>query len=445
MFPVQLMTVRRNKNGQARSILLSDEGMDYALSVIGLFDDSIGKTRAEIEKELKLRELKSQNPKILRGLALLMFRLSGMERPSLLDPGEVRAAIFRHARSPAVTREERSEIIDSVASELQTSPSEVDNAIYADNEDNEILRSAASINERRLMELYNMEQIETVMLRSEWIELTTHSGRAKFIRKIRSLGLLYSEKHDEHGHTLRISGPVSILEHSGRYGTRFALLVRHVLRSTDWEINASVKLKNGKGEDYFNYHLDQSVSEYTGNIQAPENLPDFVSSDPDPIVHEDRTFYPDYSLILGPRKISIFLTTPKYFQEDRDELDTLPGVGVDFDIICLLEAKGKCPQGAICFRDSVDWNALKGKYGDGEQKANIQRNPVGSIGKTDDHGKADKKALNQDVIVHLKSLYPDSQAMVDYLDFMGFPPAETLESAGYRVIWKGLRLIVVEE
>ena len=43
---------------------------------------------------------------------------------------------------------------------------------------------------------------------------------------------------------------------------------------------------------------------------------------------------------------------------------------------------------------------------------------------------------------HLNSLYSDSQAMVEYLDFMGIPPEEGLHAAGFNVTWKDLRLVV---
>jgi len=46
------------------------------------------------------------------------------------------------------------------------------------------------------------------------------------------------------------------------------------------------------------------------------------------------------------------------------------------------------------------------------------------------------------MISHLNSLYPDDQAMVEYLDFMGIPQEEGLRAAGFRVAWKGLRIVV---
>ena len=49
------------------------------------------------------------------------------------------------------------------------------------------------------------------------------------------------------------------------------------------------------------------------------------------------------------------------------------------------------------------------------------------------------------VKAHLKALYPDSGNMVDYLEFMGFPVEKTLEEAGFKTRWKGLRLIITDE
>ncbi|MEM0195141.1 MAG: DUF790 family protein, partial [Thermoplasmatales archaeon] len=69
MFPVQLMSVRRSNKGILRSVLLTEENSNYCSAILDLFNSSIGKTRNQIEEELKTMELKVQNPKILRGLA----------------------------------------------------------------------------------------------------------------------------------------------------------------------------------------------------------------------------------------------------------------------------------------------------------------------------------------------------------------------------------------
>ena len=443
VFPVQLMTVRRSRNGIVRSVFLSEENTDYSISVMDVFSRCIGKSRLEIEKELKLVELKSQNPKILRGLATLMFRLSNMERPSMLDPSVVRNTIFTRAKAPAVTTEERERILSEVAEEMHTSIQDVRMAMYADNEDNEILKELPSLQPEKLSNLYNIEQIETVILKSLWMEIRTPSNMGRFIRKARSLGLLYSESDQDGIHSIRVSGPVSILEQSERYGSRLSLLVRYMIKFSDWELDASVKLKSGEGKEEFRYHLDHSVSEYTGiQDQNEEKLPAFVVTNPPPFQSGKRTIYPDYAISLDSAKINILLTTPRYFSEDHDEISSIRKNGTEVELLCIIGRTEKCPKGALCFRDSVDWYSLRDQF---ERR---YRKETGKIPAEIDQSTGKDKIPSgmemEKVTKHLKDLYPDSEAMTDYLEFMGLPVAQTLEKAGYKIRWKGLRILVVE-
>lgn len=445
VFPVQLMTVRRNRNGVARSVFLSGQGGDHCISVIEAFSRCLGKSRGEIEKELKVLELKSQNPKILRGLSLLMFRISRMDKPSLLDPLAVREAIFRHSRTPAVTGEERKSILSVVALEMNASLGDIESAIYADQEGNEILGRVADISPEALAGLYNIEQIETVMLKAQFMDIATITNRNRFVRRIRSLGLLYSEEELGGRHLLRVSGPVSILEHSERYGSRFAFLIRYILKFQDWEIDARVTLRKGGENEEFAYHLDESVSEFTGSLGfEEESLPNFVMPNPDQISLGTVSFYPDYLVHAGSRNVNIFLSTPKYYMEDRTDLGTLIESG-NSEVICIIVKGEKCPRNARCFRDKVDWFTFRDVLASDrpmvKDKTGVERNPEA---RREAESSNSEKHMSEEVINHLKALYPDSEAMVNYLDFMGFSPVETLEQAGYRVTWKGLMIDVQE-
>ena len=446
VFPVQLMAVRRSKNGTVRSVFLSDESSDYSKSVRDVFSRSIGRTRLEIEKELKLTELKSQNPKILRGLALVMFRLSGMERASKLDSALVRGAIFSKAKRPAITEEDRDRIIKSVAEDMRTTPSDISAAMYADNEDNEILREVPLVTPEKVSKTYNMEQIETVILKSLWIDIHTSSNMGRFIRRVRSLGLLYSESMESGIPCIRVSGPVSILEQSGRYGSKLALLVRYVLRFGDWELDASVRLKNGKEKSEFMYHLDHSVSEYTGmEDQNRGNLPSFVSSNPLPLKAGNRTLYPDYAISTESSMINVFFTTPRYFAEDQKELASILDSDVEIELLCIAVKGEKCPEGAQCIRDSVEWGALRDQFA-GRRKKNAAPPPKENGDVRQTVPEKIRPIRNMDKVkAHLQALYPDSEDMIDYLEFMGFPVEKTLEEAGFKTRWKGLRLIITDD
>jgi predicted nuclease of restriction endonuclease-like RecB superfamily len=441
VFPVQLMTVRKSKNGVVRSVFLTSENSNYAISVIDLFRQSTGKRRKEIENEIKVLELKSQNPKIVRGLALLMFRLSRMDPPSFLDPMKVRKAIFSFARTPPVAPEERDTLVARVAEEFDVAPDEISRAMYADKEDEQILVSVPDITPDDLSARYNLEQVETVMLKTSSIIITTTMNHARFERRIRSLGLLY-RVHEENGiYRIEVSGPMSIIEHSDRYGSRIALLMRYLFHYSDWQVQATVKLKNGDGKSDYTYYLDDAAVELLISHDSTDSLEQngILSDNPAPIKSAGNIIFPDYSAMINNTPVAVFVTRPSYYEEDRAMVSGLVREGHAAELFCILEKGEKCPPGAHCFRDELDRHAvldyLKARTGKQDVAA---KKPE----KQEEKPAHMHQEIPDKVIQHLHSLYPDSQAMVDYLEFMGFDPSEALQKAGFTIKWRGLRLTV---
>ncbi len=440
------MSVRRSKKGILRSVFLTEQSSDYCFSITDLFSKSVGKSRWEIEEELKTMELKVQNPKILRGLALIMFRASEFRKPSSLDSEIVRKAIFSIARNPIVNPEERKVVLERIASSMNSYPLEVDNAIYGDKESNLILDSPYNAPPDALSRKFNMEQIETVVMKSLWVEVSTKTHGNDFIRSIRSKNLLYEERVQNSTHTIRVNGPVSIFEKSERYGIKLALFVRYVLSHNDWEINATVSLKNKAGKkekDEFLYHLDESVSDLIGRDDVPvEELPSFVNRSPMSIEIEDNIVTPDYSINAGGDDVLIFVSPLRYYSDEVLRARKIVDYGRKVEVFCLLEGKEKCPKGAICFREEVDWWRVREyvtqRYS--KEKPKPQTETKGQV--TPHGGEAATVKITDLMISHLNSLYPDDQAMVEYLDFMGVPPEEGLRAAGFKVAWKGLRIVV---
>lgn len=441
MFPVQLMTVRKSKNGVARSVFLTSENSNYSASVIDLFQKSTGKRRKEIENEIKVLELKSQNPKIVRGLALLMFRLSRMDPPSFLDPMKVRKAIFSIASTPPVAPEERDALIARVAAEMDVPPGEISSAMYADKEDEQILVSVPDITTDDLSARYNLEQVETVMLKTSSIVITTTMNHARFERRIRSLGLLYRITEENGIYRIEVSGPLSIIEHSDRYGSRIALLMRYLFRYSDWQVQATVKLKNGDEKSDYSYFLDDAaVDLLTSHESSDEPEKDgILSATPSPVKVGGNVIFPDYSATVNDDQVSIFITRPNYYEEDRAMVARIVRDGHAAELFCILEKGEKCPPGAHCFRDELDRHAvvdyLKAKLA----KRVATKEQVEKAVET--HATLNRE-IPEKVLQHLHSLYPDSQAMVDYLEFMGFDPSEALQKAGFTIKWKGLHLTV---
>jgi len=440
VFPVQLMTVRKSRNGTVRSIFLTEENSDYCSAVLDLFKSRIGSSREEIEKEIKILELKIQNPKIIRGLSLIMFRISKMSPPARLDAELVRSTIFKYAVIPPVSQEGREQILGKVAEELGSNVEEVTSSMYADKENEQILESVPDISHDELSKKFNMEQIETVILKCLTMTVRMNENMSRIVRKARSLGLLYNLEQDQDQSSITLSGPVMIEEHSERYGYKFALFVRFLMRFQDWEMDAAVSLKNAKGKEEYAYHLDSSVTEYTGNVSEPGHgmHNSYFRDDPEPVVVKNNRIFADYSLLLGERKIMILITRPNYYEEDYSIMEGIKNAGHECALFCIVESGQKCPKGANCmksefnFTDAYEFLLKRHEFEEKRKKV------AEEITKRD--AEENKRKLTEKMIRHLNDLYPDSAAMVDYLDFMGFSPAEALTEAGYKVKWHGLRI-----
>lgn len=432
MFPTQLMMVRKSKKGTVRSVFLTEEGSDYSSSVINLFSASIGKNIEEIEDSLKALELKSQNPKIVKGLALLMFRMSRIEPPSSLDPITVREVIFSKTRVPPASPGERDEILEAVAKEMNSSVAEIRKAMYADKESEQILLSLPEITPDSLSRRFNSEQIETVMLKAKKIEITSPFNMPRIIRIARRLGLLYRATERD---AVEISGPLSVTEGSERYGSSFALFTRQIMRVGEWQAEATVSLRDGKREKEYAYTINSSVSEYS-DLPEEENHYGFLQSKEFVKLENGQVIF-DYTFNVEGKSVNILVTRPRYYQEDHFTVRSAREQGINAEVFCIIRGNEKCPSGAICFKDSVDWirakEFLETKYS--RKETNVERGPVKKIEEISEENR--KKIFR-----HLEDLYPDSQAMVDYIEFMGLDASKTLEEAGFKVIWKGLKILV---
>jgi len=433
VFPTQLMIIRRSKKGTVKSLFLNEENDNYTSSVIELFRSSVGKSRGEIEESIKELELKSQNPKIVRAVSLLLFRMSKMEPPSHLDPLKVREKIFSYVRVPPVSPESREEILRRIADDLETTPEDVIRGMYADKESEQILVSIQEIEPKKLMKRFNMEQVETVMLKAVRMMIVPGNNFGRIIRLIRRYGLLYTDD----GKAIFVSGPMSLDENVDRYGLSFSLLVRSLMKMEGWSAEVTVLLKNNEGKKEYIYILDHSFSEYLNTDEPEEQIPAGFLLSNDPVKLENKTVYPDYEITLDNRKINIIITRPRYYEDDLSVVKGCRKNGLNLEIFCILFNKEKCPSGAICFKDNIDWYRMKEYLITKYEKKNFedQRNLNFKERELDEE-------MRKKIILHLQNLYPDTQAMLDYLDFMGLEPVKILNEAGFNVRWKGLRLII---
>ncbi len=423
MFPTALMMFRKSKDGTIRPIFITAENTDYCIRVLDLFKTSINSKRSEIEERLKILELKSQNPKFIKGLALLLFRYSKFERSSTLDSERVRETIFRESQNPAVAPEQKHEILERVAKIYNVSAQDIEDAMYADKESEYVLKEVYDSDPEMLAKQFNLEQLETMVLKSVELKISEAKNWSVIYRKVKSLGLLYTIDHE---HSITVNGPISVLEQTERYGARLALLLRYLVNMHEWHIDAKIVLKDSnKEKKEYLLSLNSSVSYYLpiANIEESK-LPDikYRIDKAEPVIIDGQVYIADYSVEVHGTKVYIDISRPIYVEKNRKVKELMHINHINWEIFYYIETSEKTVKGEICFKNNIDWDKIS-KYI--EDKYDKKEN--------------DLEAIKRDI----EALYPDSDRIIEYLESRGYVPDEILKSMGYRIKWEGLRLKVL--
>lgn len=441
MFPSQLMMIRKSKSGIARSVLLDMNSSDYAQSVMGLLRESIGLTYGEMEDKIRDLELRSQNPKIVRGIFTVISRECTFSSYSKIPPNILRKRIFSDPETPVISTESREKLLEKIGQELNIRPEEIERTLYGDLDAEKILEKIPQMDPDIIIKKFNLEQIETALMRASSIELKMEYSDPALLRFLGRIGLLFSLTHDNQITILKISGPISNVGKTERYGPLFALFLRRLLTLDNWEAEAELELGDKRKKSPYRYFFNSSLKDvvYVQN-HSLEDLPEFVKEDVKGTLIDGKQYFADYRINVSGGFALVILSRPINLEENRSLARILKNAGNDVFLFTLLRNNEKCPSGEKCFKNKVDWYAVK------EYIENVNEKKARS---TERHVKErrmenniQKSTANPDVIRHLEELYPDSYLMVDYLEFMGLDPYNVLSNLGYKIKWRGLRIEV---
>ncbi|MGE9810935.1 DUF790 family protein [Ferroplasma acidiphilum] len=433
VFPSDLMIVRKLKTGLVFPVFLSDENSDYIDSVKTVFNENTGNNRETILKALKELELNSSSTKTIRALSLLFFRNSIFEPPVDVDAPALREDVFKIARIPPVNQDEKRNILKPVEEKYGLSMDEIINGLYADKESELVLHQAYSASNIEIARAYNLEQVETIMMRCSTLYITTSSDWSYTITSIKRLGLLFTAQIDGSKlKSIKITGPLEMFESPERYGSRFAMLIHKISQLENWAIEADIKIKDKfeKTVKVYKLKLSDTVSYYLPESNKTDSINyDFVEK-AQPLIVNGTVYFPDYVMKIGDKTVYINITGKTYARQDNEIKENLKGK-VNWENIFILRQKDKKMKGEIAFYEDIDFPALKSilseKYS-AKKKLNgeLDDNSVDSIKK------------------ELEKLYPQTEKMFDYVESQGLIPERVLPALGYKLKWRGLDIIVTK-
>lgn len=439
MFPTDLMIVKKTKKGDVRPIFLSSDSTDLAAGVIDFMKTAVNHNMDFIDHGRKEIEVRSRNHKVIRGLFLLMERRGKFRSPSALDAAEIRRQIFSRATLPVLDEKTRMEIFNDIASELKTDVSSVQNGMYGDKESEQILSESIDIDPEELCKAFNLEQVETILMHSTSMEIRDVKDWYGILRKVKILGLLCSIHAGENGiESLIVSGPMSVLERSERYGIRVAILFRTVCKESQWEIEASIMLKDrvSSKKNAYKFRAGDEMSDYFPDLPMDQDIPGAaipINLETSPLKVPDGVVVPYCSMKTGDGEVFINISIPQSLEEDRKNRSYLSENGIIVENVYIVFGTEKKIRDEICYRDSINWEDLL------KQISSRHRGAGYSFPKKGEN-------IQKDAIMKIRELvdqsYPDTERMVEIIEGTGMSAPDVLEILGYSIRWNGLSMIV---
>jgi predicted nuclease of restriction endonuclease-like RecB superfamily len=118
--------------------LVDQDNLEIARSVIGVFQEHLGRTYSELIEELE--GIEEINYRLIRGLAQILERRCVIETDSVIDPIAARRTVFEESRGFVTSEKERKMVLDKVAKKLSIESDGLEKALWADHEGNLVIR-----------------------------------------------------------------------------------------------------------------------------------------------------------------------------------------------------------------------------------------------------------------------------------------------------------------
>jgi predicted nuclease of restriction endonuclease-like RecB superfamily len=227
LLPAPLLLVASSEigGGQAVPRYLGSHDEVWLRATLDLFDAYVGRTAGERELELpgRVRSLAREHgapARVADGVAHVLLRRFKTQVDARLEPRQVRAVVFEEAGREDVF--ERAAALRRAGERLGVSPEEVARALFADRPARRrVVAPDEPLAAAGVVELYNLALVQGLLQRSEQVGVEVREHVRAVVRFAKLSGLLCTCASVASGTRLELSGPLSILRHTTKYG--FAL------------------------------------------------------------------------------------------------------------------------------------------------------------------------------------------------------------------------------
>jgi hypothetical protein len=283
--------------------------LHVAEELLAIFAAHVSRKRGQLDQALRDYEADSLDYPIIRGLAKTIADNCQFEAQPPVDPPTLRERLFRLAarRGPVVRETDlvyhttRETLVAQIATELCLAPATVDEALYADLAEEQVLCAVPDWSPRQLLERYNLELARGLLYWASELRLRVYSHYKDIFKYIKLFKLMHEVfPLPDGGYHIRLDGPISpFVRSTTRYGFQFAKFLPALLLSDGWQMEADIHLATGSkqrqaSEQPLLYRLDNRsglISHYTASGDFDSRLEaDFAREFEEKYCRVDRTW-----------------------------------------------------------------------------------------------------------------------------------------------------------
>ncbi|HEY3272862.1 MAG TPA: DUF790 family protein [Methanocella sp.] len=364
------LLVTRVRGDEIAPMFIMPEGdhLELARDLIGIFGDHTGKKFGELNDILEEMEEQGFDYKLVRGLVSLLERRCDLRVESAVEPAAARRAVFAAAALayPVVTPEARESVIREAAATLMSCTEELEQALYADLENELVLASFRPPAPDDLIYHYNLSLAQTLLFKATQLKFRASAGHKDVLRQVKRLGMMYDAEYNDGRVDITVDGPASAMKLTERYGTALAKLLPFITASEGWNVEATIVRKDFSGAprvyrftlsqrkhgDLFrdwpedSVVFDSALEESFYGAFASSNTGWAISREPEPLITGKWLYIPDFLLEKDGMRVYVEIAgfwTPEYLRRKVAKLKEIK----DRELIVLADEKTSCE----AFRD----------------------------------------------------------------------------------------------
>ncbi len=303
--PRPLVPMRRS-NGKIQLIFARPTPDNIALvqSLQAAVSSLEGHSRKEVQKELSRLEGLAQNYKFSRGVSELLLRQCDFALRDGLrtNPATARRLVFQLANPIPVSGSEREKVLQQSSERLGISISELEEALWADEEGELVLRKYRPVAATSLLTIYNLELIESLIFRSSTVSVRNLANWRKITWFAKRARLMYDAAQVGGEVWIKFYGLGEGSKSSRKYGEALVQLFREVANQKNWKLEA--RIESGSRGYYNTFELNSNEARLLGI---------------NPSVSEDTSGGPSFDSKVEKRFYYAFKSLPTGWKIGRED------------------------------------------------------------------------------------------------------------------------------